>query len=259
MLDIDFTTVIFQIINFLILVVILYFLLFKKIVRRAELRRLELDEMRKNTIQNLEESEKLKTELQKAILDIDQRIEDAFDKAKNDLEETRNKVMDELKEEADQVLKRNHESVRLSQQQSFEEYHSEIIQSALSISKEMLKKIIPAETHDALIKQISERVLELGRKDVAQIETVRKSLTDREPILFIQTAKALNKDHQASLIRTFSALADRNVKLDIKLEEDLISGIRIRLGDYIIDNSLSSKLDEIGESASDEWQKIISD
>lgn len=258
MLDIDLTTIIFQIVNFLILVVILYFLLFKKIIKRAEVRKSELDEMRLSTIKNQEESAHLKMELETALQDINQKIEDAFDKAKNDLEDIRLKVIDELREEAQNILYQSRESVALSQQQSIEEFHQEIIHSAISISKEMLRKTIPSEVHDVLIKQINERVMEMGRTDIAQIETVRKSLADREPILNILTAKPLSKDHQTSIIRTFSALADRNVKIDIKLQEELISGVQIRLGDYVIDNSISSKLDEIAESSSDDWQKIMS-
>jgi len=256
MLDIDFTTVIFQIINFLILVVVLYFLLFKKIVKRAERRKLELDEMRRSTINNQDESARLKLELETAIENIDQKIEEAFNKAKNELEEIRNKVLEELQLEANEIFNQSHETIRHSQQQTLEEYQTHIIKSSLTISKEMLKKAVPEETHDALIKQINERILELGRTDIAQIETVRKSLSDREPILYIQTAKPLNKEQKTGLIRTFSALADRNIKLEIKQDEDLISGVQIRLGDYIIDNSLSGKLDEIGESTLEEWQRI---
>ncbi len=258
MLDIDITTIIFQTINFLILVVVLYYLLFKKIIQRAEVRKRELEKIRNDMMNDLKEAERLKIDLELEINNIDTRIEEAFDQAKGKLEEIRNKVLDDVKEEAEQIFKQSRESVRMSQEQSIEDLHAEIIQSALTLSKNLLQKITTDEMHNLFIKEINDRVLELGRKEMSRIETIRKSLTDREPILFIQTARPLQKDQQAGIIRTFSALADRNVKLDIKQNDELICGLRIRLGDYIIDNSLLSKLEEIGESTASDWNNISS-
>ena len=255
MLELDFTTVIFQIINFLVMVVVLYYLLFRKIIQRAEVRKQELEKIRIDMLDDLKEAERLKMDLEMEIRNIDNRIEEAFDKAKNELEEIRNKVLDEVIEESNQILKQSRESVRLSQEQMFEDFRAEILATSMILSKNLLKKISTDEMHNFLIKEIDKRVLEMGRKEMSRIETIRKSLTDREPILFIQTAKPLLKEQQAGIIRTFSALADRNVKLDIKQDENLVCGIRIRLGDYIIDNTLSSKIEEIGEEAAREWEK----
>ena len=249
MLDIDITTIIFQIINFLVLVVVLYYLLFRKIIQRAEIRKQEMEKIRKNMIDDLQNAERLKMDLELEIQNIDARIEEAFDKAKSDLEEIRNKVLDEVKGEAEQILRQSRESARMAQEQSMEDLQSKIVQSAVSMAENLLQKVASDEMHNQLIKEINDRVLELGRREMARIETIRKSLTDREPILFIETAKPLLKEQQAGIIRTFSALADRNVKLEIKHDENMICGIRIRLGDYIIDNSFQSKLEEMSESA----------
>jgi F0F1-type ATP synthase membrane subunit b/b' len=258
MLDIDITTVIFQIINFLVLVVVLYYLLFRKIIQRAEVRKQELEKIRSDMLDDLKEAERLKMDLELEIGNIDTRIEEAFDKAKNELEEIRNKVLDEVKEESDQILKQSRESVRMSREQSIEDFRSDIITNSINLSRNLLKKISTDEMHNLFIKDINERVLEMGKKEMSRIETIRKSLKDREPILFIQTAKPLSKEQQAGIIRTFSALADQNVKLDIKQDQNLICGIRIRLSDYIIDNTLSSKIEEIGDEAAREWEKISS-
>lgn len=249
MLEIDITTIIFQVINFLILVVILYFLLFRKIIQRAETRKQEMEKIRRDILSDLQNAERLKNDLELEIQNIDARIEEAFDKAKNDLEEIRNKVLNETREQAEQLFKQNHESFRMAQEQSIEDLQTEIVDTSLNMAKTLLEKVSSDEMHAFLVKEVNDRVLEFGRKEMARVRTIRASLTDREPILFIETAKPLQKDQQASIIRNFSALADQNVKLDIKQDMNLICGIRVRLGDYIIDNSLQSKLEEMGESA----------
>jgi F0F1-type ATP synthase membrane subunit b/b' len=247
MLEIDFTTIIFQAINFLVLVVALYFLLFRKIIQRAETRKREMEKIRSDILNDLQNAERLKNDMELEIQNIDARIEEVFDKAKNDLEGIRNQVLSETREQAEQLLKRSHESFRLAKEQSVEDLQTEIVNTGLNIAKTLLQKVSSEEMHAFLVKEVNDRVLEFGRKEMARVQTIRASLTDREPIVFIETPKPLEKDQQASIIRNFSALADRNVRLDIKQDVNLICGVRVRLGDYIIDNSLQSKLDEMGE------------
>jgi len=249
MLEIDITTLIFQIINFLVLVIALYFLLFRKIIQRAESRRQEIEKIQSEIEADLENAEKLKADLEQEIKNIDARIEEAFNKAKKDLEDIRNKVLDDTREQAEQLLKQRHEDFRLAQDQSMEDLHEEVVATSLSLAKEVLQKVAPEDLHANMIKEVNDRVLEFGRKEMARVQTIRNSLSDREPIVFIDSAKPLQKDQQASIIRNFSALADRNVKLEIKVDENLICGIRVRLGDYIIDHSLQSKLAEIGDAS----------
>jgi F0F1-type ATP synthase membrane subunit b/b' len=247
MLEIDFTTIIFQIINFLVLVVALYFFLFRKIIQRAETRKQEMEKIRGDILNDLQNAERLKNDMELEIQNIDARIEEAFDRAKNDLEGIRNQVLNETREQAEQILKQSHESFSMAKGQSVEDLQDEIVKTSLVLAKTLLQKVSSDEMHAFLVKEVNDRILEFGRKEMARVQTIRSSLTDREPVVFIETPKPLDKDMQAGIIRNFSALADRNVRLDIKQDESLICGVRVRLGDYIIDNSLQSKLDEMGE------------
>ena len=93
-----------------------------------------------------------------------------------------------------------------------------------------------------------------------RVDTIRKSLGDREPVLEVHTAKPLSQEEKAKLMRTFSALADKNVKLELNIDPDLVAGLRVRLGDFIVDNSLATKLNEISENTtrqlSDKLEKL---
>ncbi|MFN2303464.1 MAG: F0F1 ATP synthase subunit delta, partial [Anaerolineales bacterium] len=43
----------------------------------------------------------------------------------------------------------------------------------------------------------------------------------------------------------FSALADTNVNMEIEIEPDIIAGIRVRIGDLVVENSLAMELNEL--------------
>ena len=106
---------------------------------------------------------------------------------------------------------------------------------------------------------MNERIWELGRKEMQTVETIRKSLKDREPLVELVTAKPLTVEEQGTLVRTLSALADRNVRLEARVDPNLTAGLRIRLGDLIFDNSYQAKLMTLGEEIKKEFDRLSSE
>jgi hypothetical protein len=87
----------------------------------------------------------------------------------------------------------------------------------------------------------------MGQRDMQRVETIRRSLGERSPTVEVVTAKPLSSDQQAALVRTFSALADRNVGLHQQVDSDLYVGLRVRLGDVVTDHSIAGQLDALRE------------
>ena len=47
------------------------------------------------------------------------------------------------------------------------------------------------------------------------------------------------------LINTFNALADKEVDLEVAVKPELVSGIRARVGDIVLDNTIYAHLDSL--------------
>lgn len=92
-----------------------------------------------------------------------------------------------------------------------------------------------------------------------QVSSIRDSLGERTPTVLIRSAKELSPEQQRSLIRTFSALADRNVNMEIDIDPDLISGIYIRMGDLVVANNIKVELDQLKTEITDSLVESISD
>jgi len=257
MLDINITTILFQFINFIILAVTLYFLMFKKIISGVQQRKEKLEEIEQAAIRNFEESEKAKIDLQKQIENAQALIDGRISQAKSELEVSRYQIIDATKIEAEKIIKQALGSAKLEQKLSIEKFNDELTTSILEIVKQILFKHSPDVIHNGLVEQTNKRIWELGKKEMDRVETIRRSLKDREPTLSVETAFPLSKEQQANIVRTFSALADKNVKIDTILNKDLGSGVRIRLGDFIINNSLDTLLTEIKKEASFEVNNLL--
>jgi len=61
----------------------------------------------------------------------------------------------------------------------------------------------------------------------------------------VTTAKTLSPEQQRLLVRTFSALADKNISMEIDVDPELVAGVRARIGDLIVENTLAMKLNEL--------------
>ena len=81
-----------------------------------------------------------------------------------------------------------------------------------------------------------------------RVELLRQSLGDRTPTARVRSARALRPEQQGLVVRTLSALADRNVSLDVQVEPSLGLGLEVRLGDLVVDNTIAGQLEELRES-----------
>jgi len=257
MLNINLTTILFQLVNFAIIAVVLYFLLFKRVSAAVQQRKDHLASIEAETLENFAASEQAKAEMEKQIANAESLIEEKISQAKSELEVNRFQIIDTTKQEAERIIKEAVATAEGEQKRSLEKYNDDLTAAVVEIVKNLLHQYSPEVIHNSLIQQTNERIWELGKKEMDRVETIRRSLKDREPTLSLESAFPLSKEQQANLIRTFSALADKNLKLDMQISKKLGSGIRVRLGDFIINNSLDALLGDIEEQAKQEVATFI--
>ena len=245
MLDIDMFTVVAEIINFLVLAVALYFILFKPIVKR-------MDENAKRRAELLTTAEEMNQQAEDNLAlivgrldNLDKEIEVHLENAKSLMQAESEALLDATKTEAESILIDAEKEVVKLQQQGIEDFHEKLVNGILNISKQVLTQTTPAEVHDNLVNELIEKIWDMGKQDMHQVRTVRDSLTERTPTVRVASAKALTPDQQRALIRPVSALADRNVNMEIDVDPDLISGIRVHLGDLIVTNNLAVELNNL--------------
>lgn len=242
MFNIDLTTIIFQFINFGILAVLLYFLLFKgaleKSKKESQLRQEKEQEFQKN----LDESERLKKQLEEEIQNIDEKAKEIIEQERDKFKHEASTIIKQAEQKAESILEQAKQDAVSVQQKSFAQFHEELVNTVIESSRILLEQTAPDEVHHTLVNQMNQRIWELGRKEMQTVETIRKSLKGREPIVELVTAKPLTVEEQGTLVRTFSALADRNVHLEAKVDPNLTAGLQIRLGDLMFDNSYQAKL-----------------
>ncbi|HDQ73313.1 MAG TPA: hypothetical protein ENN19_14655 [Chloroflexi bacterium] len=257
MLNLDLTTIVLQIVNFLIMAGVLYYLLFRPMMKQAREQAMEKERLMRKLAEERQKVETQRANLEDQLSDAEEEAERIINRARDRAEQTRTELLEEANEEIERMLSETHIDVRRMRRQAMEEFHDELLDAILSVSQQVIGRVAPDVTHDALVKQLNERIWKMGRSEMARVEAFRVSLGDREPTAYVTSAKPLSSEQQGELARTLTALADRHVDLDLRIDASLAAGLRVRLEDIVIDNTIAGQLQELRESVAQALKEDI--
>lgn len=250
MLDLSWATVIFQIANFLVLVILLNHFLFRPVMRRVAQRKDEKERLLQELTQEREEASRLRAEWEARLARAEEEAAALIIRAQEEAEAARAALLQEAQAEVARILAEAHADAHQQRRLAIDSFHDELLDAILEISGQIIGRTAPPELHDALVKQLSDRIWELGRSQMQRVEAFRRSLGNREPTAYVTSARPLTPEHQGLLVRTLTALADRHVNLELKTDPSLAVGLRVRLGDTIVDNSIAGQLAGLREKVS---------
>ncbi len=247
----DLQTVIFEILNFLVLSGLLYWFMFKPMMARIEERAEEKREMLEEIRKQREEIAELRERWESRISGAEEEAAEIVSEAREEAEEEREVILQEAEEEVVQILAGAHEDAARVRKQAIADFHAEVLDAILDVSALVINQVAPEEMHRSMIKELVERIWEMGRSEMERVEEFRRSLGDRAPTAHVATARSLSQELRGELARTLAALADRNVDLDIDVEPELAVGMRVRLGDIVVENTIASQMNDLRENVKD--------
>jgi len=256
MLEFSGSTIIWEIVNFLVITVVLYFLVFKPIVKRSEERAQEkallLEEMKADR-----EAAAIKLEeINHRLTNLDKELRQIADEAYEQNKVLQAELLEATHEEANQILQDALLEVRKEQFVDMKQHQNELINIILNISSQSLQKVTPPNVHAVLIEDLTKQIWDLGKTHMNQVQTIRESLSDRQAKAYVTSAIPLTGEQEVSLVRTFSALADNNINLEVDIDKNLIAGVKVRLGDLIIENSLAANLEAIQDEIVESLEQV---
>lgn len=245
MLDLDISTIIWEIVNFLILTVILYFLVFKPMTKRAAERAAEKATLRAALQADAEATAAKLAEIDERLLKLDDEIEEITDQAYINSQVHQRDLLTAAQEEANMLVMTAVDEARKEHVLDIQHSQSELVESVLQISNDTLLKVTPPKVHDSLIDDLVRSIWNMGKDDMRSVQNLRDSLVDRIPTVEITVPRELTIDHQNKLLSAFNGLTDKEVDFDIKIDPTLVGGIRARIGDILMDNSIGSHLNSL--------------
>ena len=250
MLDLDLTTILFEIANFVLLSLLLYRFLFQPLNRRAQAHAAAKEAQQQQLVEENRAVAQLKQDLAADLAQSQAAKASLSEQARQQAASERERLLQLARDEAERILNAAHVEADQWQRDAYDKFHDEMVTTLLSVCRDLLGQLVPKEAHDAMVAELNQRVWRMGQDEMDRVKALRIALAERKPTLQIKSAQPLSAEQRTRLAGTFAALADQDIVLELETEPTLVAGLQARLGDLVVENSLLAKLQTLREEIS---------
>jgi F-type H+-transporting ATPase subunit b len=239
MLDINLSTLLLQIANFLILAFILTRFLFKPLKKI-------LDERARRATQEMDEAEEasrqaeaLRQEYETKRDSIDAEFAALKNEARIVIDQTRQQMLQEAYKEIEAMRARAKEEIEQQRAGALRLHRTKIGELVATLIARMLK--------DILTPQIQEAYLDTFLEQLRAVQLEGRISTNGEEAVSAEliTAAPLAQEDGTRILATLETAISHPVDLMTRVDSGLVAGAMLRLGDMLIDGSLQGQVQQL--------------
>jgi F-type H+-transporting ATPase subunit b len=231
----DFWTLLFQIINFIVLLFILKRVLYKPLK--------EIIEKRRNIIgKNISEAEKIKEEAMEMHAANQQEMEklkelkrELTDKMKEEVEAEKGVILADAEKEAQKLIEKKQVLFDTEKRRLETELKSQALEIVETFCTRLLRDISNEDLHRALFTRLKAEIPRLT-------EDIKNAYGDNEIKIELLSAYPLSEADMKEIENEFATRLNKKVSFEAVLDADLIGGLRIRALDKVYDASLKGQI-----------------
>jgi F-type H+-transporting ATPase subunit delta len=119
---------------------------------------------------------------------------------------------------------------------------------------EIFKGRIPQETKELCFILIDRKKIKLLPYIIGELEKIHNEETNSQEVT-VRTASALSPEEQNFLTDSISETTKKNTVLKFLVDEKLIAGLSINMGNKVIDNNLRSEIRKLREQLTSDYSK----
>ena len=241
-MNIDWFTFAAQIINFLVLVALLRWLLYGRIVQAMKKREHKIKDRVEDADRKKAEAQQKVSEYEQKSREIQQEREALRKQMRHDAQEERKAMLEKAREEVDRKQREWEEGYRREREEVVAYARRRAGELGTEVARRTLEQLAAAELEGQIIDRFTARVADLGDEQRAGIE---EHLEDGESAVTVRSAFAVPPDRRE---RLREAIAEAfGYDGDVRLEEvaDLICGVELDVGGYSVGWNVNDFLEEV--------------
>lgn len=243
---IDWFTVIAQIVNFLILLVLLKYLLYDRVLSAVDRREQRISEHMEEARKNREQAE---TRMQE-VREKEQGLEKRRDEVLREAEQEADKHRQELEQEAQDAVarKRSEWLNRLEGQQESlaDTLAEEAWTGAFRLSKMAMQRLADQQIGNGMVRAF---IRELHDLDDQAVEDFIAGVDKAEGQVVIVTTESLPEEERESFIEALQQRIGRESDIEWRTDDSIGLGIEVRAGGRVLPWNMEAWLEELREDA----------
>jgi len=247
--ELNWSTFILEIINFLVLVWILKRFLYKPVMDMIARRQASIDKTLADAKQLHDDAENLQQQYEGRLAAWDQERKQAREKLAEELHADRARKLDELKA----TLEQERERASVADQRRLADAHQEMEDTALAhgaqLASQLLKQAAGPEVESRLIDLAIDELSKLNKE---RLDTLRSSHGQISDGIVISSAYSMPADQQHKLQHALNSVLGKDTPLRFEQDGTLLAGVCINVGAWQLSLNLRDELKGFAELGGDQ-------
>ncbi|MFH1484512.1 MAG: F0F1 ATP synthase subunit B [Chloroflexota bacterium] len=245
-MQIDWFTLIAQIVNFMILVYLLKRFLYGPIIRAMDKRQEEINSRLSEAERERERAKQEAAHYQQQRQELEATREHMLADARRDVEAQRKELLNEARIEVENTQRRWQEAIQRDRESFLRELRQAATEQLMEIVRLALRDMADAGMEERMVDVFTRRLREL---DAGDKETIAEAIREHGGEVEIRSAFELPRDIRDNLTSIAGKHFADGGKLHAHFETspELVSGIELQVGGYRIGWSIESYLEALEE------------
>ncbi|MFO8084953.1 MAG: F0F1 ATP synthase subunit delta [Desulfobacterales bacterium] len=235
---IDWTTVIAQIINFLILLVLLKYLLYDRIIKAMDKREERIQSRLEDAERKRQEAQQEMSEFEEKNRELEQKREEILNDARKEAESYKNELIQEVRQEVESLEKRWLRSIEQEKKSFARELRIRAAKQIYDICRKGLSELSNTSIQDLTVEVFLDRFQHMEESKKTDILTV-------DGRMVIKSGYELAKDKRENIEKVFKEMTEDLPEISYETDPDLILGIEIKRGDKKVAWSMENYLSDL--------------
>jgi len=237
MLELNISTILLEMANFLILVFVLFQFLFKPVQNILKQREEQVTHDMDEAKRAQEEAEKTKQIFEEKTNNIDAEVAAKTNEARIVIERTRQQMLQEVKTKVEQLQRQTEEKFSQMQSQAIRQHKEKLGNLASEFAEGILTGIMTPQLESSYKEEFFNRILAMDLKPYINSRSI-----EEKPFAQVILPQSLEKADQERIEKAFTHNAGTEVNISYKIDPKLIAGGILRFENEMIDGSLQGQI-----------------
>jgi F-type H+-transporting ATPase subunit b len=253
---IDWFTIVAQILNFLILVFLLKYFLYDRIIEAMDKRNEKIRARLEEANNKEEEAAEEKESYLRKHREIEEREKELLSQAKQKAEERQRELVAQAKEDAEALRKRWKESVGKEKKAFVRDLRQMVGQKVYAVSRQALKDLAAQELEDRAIQVFLEKMEGLPEEERDRVaQAVRRS----DGHVAVRTSFDVPAQIRERITNTFHEQFTKDLEVDFETKSEMIFGIEVKLHGQKVAWNLNDYLETLEEEMTESLESYTNE
>ncbi|WP_432695539.1 F0F1 ATP synthase subunit delta [Marinobacterium sp. YM272] len=238
-MELSWSTLVLEIINFGVLMWLLLHFFYRPLQKVIARRQSRIEEKLREAQALKEQAQQLQERYENRLTHWEQERQSAREALATELAEQRKRLEEALHHSLEQQRQKAEVVAQRRSSELQERIERQAMEQAAGFAARLLSEGAGPELQSRLNRLLLEALPEL---DAEQIDELRSEAEDHTAAIEVQSAFALGTDEKTALKNAFESLLDKSCHCEFNVEPELIAGLRIAIGPWVLHANVQDEL-----------------